>query len=46
MKIFGREYIFDGQNMYVLYIDSVWNNDENSLLIRGKSKLNSRTRKL
>ena len=46
MKIFGREYIFDGQNMYVLYVDSVWNNDENSLLIRGKSKLNSRTRKL
>ena len=30
----GRnEYIFDGQNMYVLYVGSVWNDDEDVISI-------------
>ena len=30
----GRnKYIFDGQNMYVLYVGSVWNNDEDVISI-------------
>ncbi len=31
--------------MYVLYVDSVWNNDENSLLIRGKIKIKLKNKK-